>query len=73
MPATVITNFKSATADLTHAASCSDSGCALYLTDAPRPYVLLQLDDPHNPPPEVRGQNRCDYLFIGGDDADGGP
>lgn len=72
MPATVIDDFKAATTDLTHSTSCSDSGCTLALTGAPRPYVLLQVDDPRNPPPEVSGQSRCDYLFVGGDDG-GGP
>ena len=72
MPTTVIDDFKAVTADLTHAASCSDSGCTLSLSSAPQPYVLLQVDDPHNPPPEVGRGSRCDFLFVGGD-AGGGP
>lgn len=73
MPTTVIDDFKAATADLTHSASCSDSGCTLSLSSAPQPYVLIQVDDTHNPPPEVSGQSRCDFLFVGGDDGDDGP
>ena len=73
MPATVIDDFKAATAELTHAVSCSDSGCTLTLSGAPQPYALIQVDDPHNPPPEVSGRRRCDYLFVGGEDGGDGP
>lgn len=71
MPTAVIDDFAASTADLTHAASCSDGGCTLSLSGAPQPYVLIQVDDPHNPPPEVGGGSRCDYLFVGGNSGDG--
>lgn len=73
MPTAVIDDFKAATAELTHAASCSDSGCTLTLSSAPQPYALIQVDDPHNPPSEVGRGSRCDYLFVGGDDGGDGP
>ena len=73
MPTAVIDDFKAATEDLTHAASCSDGGCTLTLSSAPQPYALIQVDDPHNPPPEVGRGSRCDYLFVGGDDGGDGP
>lgn len=73
IPTTIVDDFRAATDDLDHAASCSDSRCSLPLAGAPEPYVLLRVDSANNPPPEVSGQQRCDYLFIGGDDAGDGP
>ena len=72
MPATIVDDFRAATSDLDQAAICSDSGCSLSLVGVPEPYVLLQIDNANNQPPEVSGQPRCDYLFVGGDDTKDG-
>lgn len=72
MPATIVDAFRAATSDLDQVAICSDSGCRLSLVGVPEPYVLLQIDSANNPPPEVSGQPRCDYLFVGGDDTKDG-
>ena len=73
MPATIVDNFKTATNDLDHAEMCRDSRCSLSLHEVPGPYVLIQVDSPGNPPPEVSGRQRCDYLFVGGHDEGEGP
>ena len=51
--------------------SCSDSGCSLSLVGVPGPYALLNLEN--EPSPGVAHQRHCDYLFVGGDDGNGGP
>lgn len=78
MPATVVEAVRAQTNPLCHATSCRDSGCSLDLTGAPAPYTLIHIDDPAF---LVRGgqwrlpddQRRCDYLFVGGEDTNGGP
>ena len=78
MPATAVAAVRMRTDSQCHATSCRDSGCSLDLTGAPVPYVLIHIDDPafrvldgqwHLPD----DQRRCDYLFVGGDDAGRGP
>ena len=78
MPATVVEAVRAQTNPLCHATSCRDSGCSLDLTGAPAPYALIHINDPAF---LVRGgqwrlpddQRRCDYLFVGGEDTNGGP
>lgn len=73
MPATAVATVRERTDPQCHATSCSDSGCALPMSDAPAPYVLVHIDAPAF---RVRGsqwrlpddQRRCDFLFVGGDD-----
>ena len=51
-----------------HARRCSNSGCTLPLTGAPRTRVLVNLE--HDQAPVSRQEPHCDYLFVGdgGDD-----
>ena len=78
MPATAVDAVKARTEPQFQATNCSDSGCTLPLSNAPTPYVLIHVDVPNF---QVQGgqwrlpddQRRCDYLFVGGDDAGVGP
>ena len=78
MPATAVAAVMTRTDPLCHATSCRDRGCSLDLAGVPAPYALIHIDDPTF---RVRDgqwrlpddQRRCDYLFVGGDDADRGP
>ena len=73
MSATAVATVRERTDPQCHATNCSDSGCALPMSDAPTPYVLVHIDAPAF---RVRGsqwhlpddQRRCDFLFVGGDD-----
>ena len=71
MPATAVEAVRTQTNPLCHAVNCRDSGCALTLDRAPEPYLLISLEHPDAPVPA--GQQHCDYLFVGGDDENGGP
>lgn len=78
MPATAVAAVKTRTDPRCHATSCRDGGCSLDLTGVPAPYALIHVDSE-----EFRvlnsqwrlpnDQRRCDYLFVGGDDAGIGP
>ena len=78
MPATAVDAVRAQTERQFQADSCSDRGCTLPLSNAPTPYVLIHVDVPNF---QVRrgqwrlpdDQRRCDFLFVGGDDAGGGP
>ena len=78
MPATAVDAVRARTEPQFQADSCSDRGCTLPLSNAPTPYVLIHVDVSNF---QLRGgqwrlpddQRRCDYLFVGGDDTDGGP
>lgn len=71
MPATAVDAVRANTNPQSHANTCSDSGCSLSISDVPTPNVLVSMEHPTSPVPT--GQPRCDYLFVGGDDSDGGP
>lgn len=71
MPATAVEAVREQTNRLCHATNCRDSGCSLDLTGAPAPYALISLE--HPTAPVLAGQQHCDYLFVGGDDENGGP
>ena len=73
MPTTIVNDFKTATNDLDHSERCRDSRCSLSLHEVPEPYVLIRVDSAGNPPPEVSSRQRCDYLFVGGNDEGEGP
>ena len=72
MPATIVAVVKTRTDPLCHATSCRDSGCSLDLNGVPAPYALIHIDSAEF---RVLGsqwhlpddQQRCDYLFVGGD------
>ena len=78
MPATAVAAVKTRTDPQCHATSCRDSGCSLELAGVPAPYALIHIDAPSF---RVRDgqwrlpddQRRCDYLFVGGEDTNGGP
>ncbi len=78
MPATAVEAVRAQTDPGCQTTSCSDSGCSLSLAGIPTPNVLIQIDAPTF---GVRNgqwrlpddQRRCDYLYVGGDDAGGGP
>lgn len=73
MPSTAVEAVRTQTDPECHAASCSDSGCSLSLSDVPTPYVLIHIDASEF---RIRNgqwrlpdnQRRCDYLFVGGND-----
>lgn len=46
------------------AAACRKKGCRLSLDGAPEPYLLVDMDHKHAPPPGA-GQPKCDYIFFG--------
>ena len=71
MPATAVEAVRTQTNPLCHANNCRDGGCALAMAGAPEPYVLISLE--HSAAPVPAGQQHCDYLFVGGDDENGGP
>ena len=72
MTATVVTELRATEIyRRCQASSCSDSGCSLSLVGAPEPYALLNLEN--ETAPTVARQQHCDYLFVGGADANGGP
>ena len=71
MPATTVEAVRAETNSQCHATRCRDSGCTLALGQAPEPYVLINLEDPTAP--VLADQQHCDYLFIGGNDQNGGP
>ncbi len=71
MPATAVEAVTAQTNSQSHANTCSDSGCSLPLSGVPTPNVLISMEHPASPVPT--GQPRCDYLFVGGDDSEGGP
>ena len=78
MPATAVATVKMRTDPLCHATSCRDRGCSLELTEAPAPYALIQIDSEafrvlDNQWRFPNDQQRCDYLFVGGDDTGRGP
>jgi len=78
MPATAVAAVKTRTDALCHATSCRDEGCSLDLTGAPAPYALIQTDSEafrvlDNQWRFPNDQQRCDYLFVGGDDTGQGP
>lgn len=54
-----------------HTTVCRDGRCSLKLEGAPTPSILISLE--HKDAPVETGQKRCDYLFVGGSDAKGGP
>ena len=78
MPAIAVYAVRAQTDPQCQAINCGDSGCSLSLSGVPTPNVLIHIDSP-----TFRARNgqwrlpddqrRCDYLFIGGDDDDGGP
>ena len=53
-----------------HARRCSNSGCTLTLSGAPRTRVLVNLE--HDQAPVSRQEPHCDYLFVS-DGGDGNP
>ena len=73
MPATAVNTVSEQIETQFLATNCSDSGCTLYVSNAPDPYVLIHVDDPNF---QLRNgqwrlpnnQRRCDYLFVGGND-----
>ena len=69
MTSTAVTAVLEQTDPRCHATSCSDSGCSLSLAGAPQPSILISMEHPAAPVPA--GQQRCDYLFVGGEDAAG--
>ena len=78
MPATAVAAVKMRTDPLCHATSCRDRGCSLDVTGTPAPYALIHIDSEtfrvlHSQWRLPNGHQRCDYLFVGGDDTDGGP
>ena len=71
MPETAVEAVRAQTNPLCHTTNCRDSGCALAMAGVPEPYVLISLE--HSDAPVPAGQQHCDYLFVGGDDENGGP
>ena len=70
IPTDAVEVLKSATDVRCHAVDCRDYGCSLDLSDAPTPSILISLES------EFAGfaanETRCDYLFVGESDGDGG-
>ncbi len=78
MPATAVAAVKTRTDPLCHETSCRDGGCSLDLTGVPAPYALIHIDSEtfrvlNRQWRLPNDQKRCDYLFVGGDDAGRGP
>ncbi len=71
MPATVVETVRQKTNPQCYAKTCSDSGCSLSLKNIPKPNVLISLE--HKAAPVGANQAHCDYLFVGGNDENGGP
>lgn len=71
MPTTAVEAVRARTNPQCQATNCWDSGCSLATEVVPEPHVLIALEHPTAPVPV--GQQRCDYLFVGGDEQDGGP
>ena len=71
MPAAAVEAVRAHTDPQCHATNCSDSGCSLLMLGAPGPNILINMEHCKSPVPS--GQPHCDYLFVGGDDADLGP
>ena len=70
-PASVVEAVRTRTDPRCQATRCSDSGCTLLLEGTPQPSVLIHLE--HDAAAQiVRDRQRCDYLFIGGNDANSG-
>ncbi len=53
-----------------HAEECEDGDCSLSLDDVPEPNVLISLE--HEAAPVKAGDLHCDYLFVGGNEQNGG-
>ena len=78
MPATAVEAVRAQTDPRCQATRCSDSNCSLSLSGVPTPNVLVHIDSPAF---GVRNgqwrlpddRRRCDFLFVAGDDSDGGP
>ena len=70
IPTDAVEALRSATDARCHAVACYDHGCSLDLSDAPTPSILISLES------EFAGlaadEIRCDYLFVGESDGDGG-
>ena len=70
MPATTVEAVRAGTDPRCHESRCRDSGCSLSLDQSPQPNVLIGLE--HGASPTAVDEPRCDFLFVGGDDGNGG-
>ena len=64
MPVTVVETVRTKTNAQCHATTCRDGRCSLSLDDIPKPSILISLE--HKTAPVKKGQEHCDYLFVGG-------
>lgn len=71
MPVTVVATVRTKTNAQCHATTCRDGRCSLSLDDIPEPSILISLE--HKAAPVKKGQEHCDYLFVGGNNKKEGP
>ena len=68
---TVVETVRTKTDAQCHATTCRDGSCSLSLKDVPEPSVLISLE--HEAAPVQANQAHCDYLFVGGSNANKEP
>ncbi len=71
MPATIVDAVRAGTDALCHDTRCRDGGCSLSLDQLPQPNVLINLE--REASPASANKPHCDFLFVGGEDENGGP
>jgi hypothetical protein len=67
MPVPVVETVRTKTDAQCHATTCRDGSCSLSLKDVPEPSILISLE--HEAAPVKTNQAHCDYLFVGGSNA----
>lgn len=71
MSVSVVRTIRKRTDMRCHTTTCRDGSCSLSLEDVSEPWVLVSLE--HKAAPVKADQAHCDYLFVGGSNANRAP